>query len=88
MPTSHKAQCGPYIGMPTLRELFPTKTKETIWRWNGERGGKHRLPPSDIDYGQRDPAWTVETIMEWAERTGLVKEMDQVALLRFVGTDS
>lgn len=78
------SECGPYIGMPTLRELFPTKTKETIWRWNTHRGGRNRLPVSDVDFGQRDPGWTVDTIIEWAERTGLAAEMDADALGRIL----
>lgn len=76
-----------FIGMPLLRELFPTKAKETIWRWNTDRGGKNRLPASDVDFGQRDPGWTVETILEWADRTGLKAEMDEQVLARFVGAN-
>lgn len=73
-----------YLGMPALRELFPNRPKETLWRWHGERGGRYRLPPSELDYGQRDPAWTPGTIMEWAERTGLIKEMDSAAVDRIL----
>ena len=77
-----------YIGMPVLRELFPNRPKETIWRWNTARGGRLQLPPSDVDFGQRDPGWTVDTIMEWAERTGLIEEMDAAALVRIVSTSA
>lgn len=73
-----------YIGMPVLRELFPNRPKETLWRYNTTRGGRFQLPPSDLDYGQRDPAWTVETIIEWADRTGLRKEMNEAALERIL----
>lgn len=75
-----------FIGMPMLRELFPGRASSTLWRWNGDRGGKFRLPESDLDFGQRDPAWTVDTIIEWADRTGLRKEMDEAALARICGS--
>lgn len=73
-----------FLGMPALRELFPNRPEQTIWRWNTHRGGRYQLPPTDVDYGQRDPGWTVDTIIEWADRTGLRKEMDSDALARFL----
>lgn len=76
--------CPPFIGMTGLRELFPNRPQETIWRWNTKRGGRYTLPPSDLDFGQRDPAWTVHTISEWAERTGLIREMDPDAVDRIL----
>lgn len=79
--------CPPFIGMPALRELFPNVPKERLWRYNTDRGGRYRLPASDVEFGQRDPGWTVHTIMQWAERTGLKAEMDAEVLARIVGTN-
>lgn len=73
-----------FVGMPALRELFPNRPKETIWRWNTDRGGRFQLPPSDVDFGQRDPGWTLETILEWAHDTGLRDEMDDEAVERIL----
>lgn len=67
--------CGPFLTMGLLTELFPDKHPITVYRWNGAKGGKNRLPDPDLTVGNVS-LWSVDTIRAWAEARKLVLDSD------------
>lgn len=76
--------CPPFVTMHLLKQLFPTKHEATVWRWNTVAGKGNRLPASDLDGGPANPIWSLDTILDWAERTGLRADMDEGVLSRIM----
>lgn len=74
--------CPPIVTMKVLKELFPHRPKETIWRWNTAGGGGMRLPTPDAINEPQNPAWWLDTILEWGERTGKNTDWDKSVIAR------
>lgn len=72
--------CPPYVTIGMLVELLPDRHEITVYRYNGPKGGKKRLPEPDLQLGSVS-MWTVPTIQEWAERNKLT--LDAEILDRF-----
>jgi hypothetical protein len=72
------------LDMQSLTELLPSYNQASVWRLNTARGGKGRLPAYDRVFGATR-LWELETILDWAERTGRADKIDQQVLARIVG---
>lgn len=70
--------CPPVLDMALLIELLPQYASGHVYRLNSVGAGKRRLPPYDLNVGAG--LWSLETILEWANRFAIV--LDPVALER------
>jgi len=59
--------CQPLVNLGLIIELFPSRHRVTVYRWNRESGGRGlRLPAPDLVVGV-EKLWTVESILSWAD---------------------
>jgi hypothetical protein len=80
--------CPPLVTMKVLKELFPGKAEATVWRWNSVGGRGMRLPTPDAVNEPGNPVWSLGTILEWAERTGVRNEMSESVLARICQSEA
>lgn len=80
------SECPPEVllDMQSLTELLPSYNQASVWRLNTARGGRGRLPAYDRVFGATR-LWELQTILDWAERTGRADKIDQQVLARIVG---
>lgn len=68
------SDCGPYVNMRVLRELFPDKHEVTVWRW------RKAMPAPDLVVGHVE-LWALDTILEWTATRKLTPDPDAVTRL-------